>query len=525
VFDAADNADRILKTIRPSFPNTNFHGIDDATLRANLQALSDYRTSPIPMESGCLIEGSAGFNSILIASESMCTPPSVDGGCMVPSPNALIKDGYYNLLVTAGASHTFTAGAPTATLAVSAIDRALPAGFQIKFPAGYLVLTAAAAAGATSLALSRLYNDVAVVSSDVAINANGYFPQGGICCPTVRNWLLCADPNPRISSNFAFETTRKYACDGLAFEASAALIQNLILTGFPGHGIYASYALDPATQSANFAPLDHEKIHIENTTVRHSLCGLTIAATDAVTDNHTSQGCRDYGMLLLGNAIQVGKNHNFGCGIAAMLLSGAGTIGDGNWELENSGIGLDVAETAAGSIIGASVRAFSNSHCDARIMAPNCYVAAIHINNSTTTADGGDPNPTGYSVVIGTYADRLDLPSAYIDTTSGNGLLIGSNASDTLQCQQINARVGGSGTHACHVAGHLAGTHLNVVLDDSHTNGFYVEDGIALTANRITLRGASSRPTRWADGTTGTLGSPNIPSGVRTSNQIEIYTY
>lgn len=515
---SAQFGDSILSQVtRPYIPIASFAGLSNTERRTWLQSLGNhYRSVPLYLEAASYVSGQQGLATPLVAATSLCNAPVSDGGATTFSPNGLVCDRYYTMSLTAGSTLALTAPA-TGNLTVTATDRALPKGFAIFFQSGaghtggIVQLTAAVSAGATTLPVSTIYTNTDIVSTQVGKPLNGYYSQGGIPSPIVRDLQLSADPNPVMSPGA--EGSRYYACDGLALSAIGSTIENVTAFGFPGHGFYLTYPLNHTTANNSFSPWDFEKNTYNGLAAHDCLTGISILCTDARYDQLAAVNCRDYGVQFVGSDAQGGTVHSYGVvgtGIKAWLR----TFGS-HWYGDSCYYGIDL--TGAGSIIN-SVRCFNNTYSGLRIFGTANKVGAAILEHTATGTNG---TGTGYTAFFSSSAGYSTIRDLTIlgGASGANGVLLGDNTSTTLSSITLNGQIFGAGTYGLKVVCPLSGCDMNLYIA-GYTNDVYFTSDATLTGCYLRFKGATAATIHWSDGTTGTFGTPNIPVAVAAANSI-----
>jgi hypothetical protein len=477
---------------------------------------SRYRSTPIYVDAASVI--AHRWDQPLVADRAMCVAPSVDGGYNSPSPNALIRDRWHDLVITATETRSFTSGSPTHTLSVESLDRDIAAGFVIGFTGGYLVVTADAATGATSLSLSRIFFDVAVTSGDEATAHNGFFYQRGEGSPLLDNLVLMGDPNPLINVNpVAYESTRKYACDGVAIAAMGATFNNLRIQNFPGHGLWASSTTASSTLNGTTLPWDQHELQLNNVFVDKCLSGITVLSTDTMFGKLVASACRDYGVRFTGFAAMGDSIHAYGCNVGISLQGGAFCNAV---QGETCNFGIEVFNT---SQIG-SVRAYNNTYRGFVANAYNIQVGRMFVTHASATTIA-DSYATGYAVAM--PAARFTCHDMTIDASNGaNGMSFGTSAGNLVEARMAG-RINGddtASTYGLRITHSILGSDLDFNIN-RFPNCLYIDNGVTLTGNSMKFRGTSSNTIRWANGTTGTFTTPNIPAGVSSANSVSFLVY
>lgn len=477
-----------------------------------------YRSTPIYVESGS--ELSHHWDQPIVADRTLCAVPSVDGGYVVPSPNCLVGDRWHNLRITATQTKSFAGGSPSGTLSIEALSQSLEAGFVIGFEDGYLLVTATATVGATSLALQRITGNVTVTSGDVAVANNGYFYQRGIGCPLIGPMNLAADPLPLMDDPRNNEATRKYACDGVAVSAMGAVFDKLLIRGFPGHGLWVSNPTALPTLTQRESPWDMWETHVGYANARDCLAGITLNSTDGTFDTLIGGGCRDYGVRLTGGNIQGGKIHGWGCGLGLWLSLG-GHIDHA--EGENCNYGANIFTPSSIGVI----KVWDNRYRGLLMDVYETTIGAIDATHARSETSA-DPYATGYAFVLSGWNDRVNCQSVLVKASNGaNGWVFGSTNNHTNIRNDLKGSVyssDSSGTYGLRIKQSMSANGLKFDLN-GFANCLYFDDGVVLTSNTFDFYGVTGNTIRWADGTTGTFGTPNIPAGVSAANDIEFHVY
>lgn len=492
----------------------------EASIRAWLQAQDNYTDDPINITNAGALYQRDGFAKPIVGSETLCAQPGgSDTGSSVPSPNAVVCDPYYDVVVTAGETLTLNSGNLTDTLTVSALDRALPYGFAFKFGSEFCQLNAAASAGATSIAIRRMNADCAISSSETAVAANRYTSQAGVMNCIIPRLAVFGDPDPMINPVPATEAglARKYACDGIAFAGQGHQLGWLNVGNLPGHGIIAMQIGDSVTRAGFYTPWEREVVYLDYATIWHCFSGLTTNVIDGYWNNLDIQGCHDYGAHFLTSSVNSGdKIHAYGCGTA---IACEGRVRFNYLEGENSTRGVDLIAGSGGSQIG-HIRAYGNSTSAVRVFGDDTSIQSMLIDHAINAT---------YGLEIGNFADHTAIHHAVVNLSStASGVLLGNSARGAdCTMSLLRARVnGGSGGFAGVVIDQpFAGTHLDLTIDGSFTNDFYMSSTGDLAGCTLILRGPSSSTITWPDTTTGTFGTPSIPAGLSSTNTITVLPF
>lgn len=505
---------------RPSVDWATYNGISTGEFQTFLRSRPNYLSVPIYVEAGATL--SHRLNDPIVAATSMCGAPSVDGGYNTYSPNALVKDRYYNFTTTTTSSLSLTT---TGTLPVVAIDRALPKGFLIGVGSGVAQLTAAASQGATSLAVAKVYTNVTINNGDTVRSLNGYFYQGGQGSPTIKDLCLLGDPASMIQDDWAsYEGSREYGCDAMAVVCDGASFENIIIDNFPGHGLYAASPIIPSSRYGIDMPWDYHELYARSIRVRRCLAGITWGSTDGILDGRIiAERCRDYGVRLSGYATQFNIIHTYGCGI--------GFWAQGNFygsvlEPESCNYGAFIDDNAIRCQLG-SLRAFSNAYSALYCSAPQVHIGSINIEHASSLVDSNLSHATGMAMFLGSWADSFICPAMYITATGGaSGVKLGHNAGKTMTGVRLAGVVGGDssgGDKGIHFYSPQGGNYYDLT-----TGGFDVDvyfENVTLSGCTLKFRGASSSTIRWPDSTTGTFATPNVPLSLDLVNNIQFLTY
>lgn len=510
-----------MRNTRPVVPRNADPSVfwDDEFYLWLLSQGSRYRNDPVYVEAASLI--SHTWEEPFVAGRSLCTPPATDLGKNYPSPNALIRDRWHGLNIVTTQTKSFDTAHPSGTLTIQALGKALPAGFVIGFPSlQYLQLTANAAFGATSLSVKKIWNDTNVTSGDIATPRNGYFSQQGDPSPRVRDMVLVGDPDPRI--NPGFETARKYACDGIAIEAMGANIENVLISNFPGHGLWINDPLAATTLASLVLPWDVIVPHVGYVEVERCLSGITIGSTDGKFDTLIASGCRDYGVRLKGFSIQGNKIHGFGSYGPGVWMENGGMVG--TVEGESSDYGVDISGRAQCN----SVWAYNNTYRGVLIDSYEVSIGTISVQHNSGATDS-NYYPTGYALIVHGFSNRFTCPSIHLDAKNGSyGMLLGKITYDhTLEEVRVAGRI--TGTESPGDYGLVIGQPLNGSVVDMNVNGFlnnvWMWDAVTLAGNTLNFRGTSAQTIRWPNGVTGTFQTPNIPVAINNANKVNFHVY
>lgn len=501
-------------------PFAYYLGASNAEYRSWLASQERYRDTPIYTTRGGLLS-SGGFTNPYVASEAMCVQPAVDGGNAAWSPNALICDKWSRRTrFTTSTTVTLTAGSPTANLTVSALPYDLPKGLGLTFGSGYVVLTTAAAAGATTINVGRINANVTITSGETATYTPSSTFRDGNSSFTMRDTLLLGNPNPVLDSSSW--TSTKYACDGFSGYFNGLTLDNVIAAGFPGHGFYLTYSNLQSQMYGYPSPIDFVEVNVGLLRATRCLTGITLASTDPTARQLITKECRDVGVRILGSAAQIGSVHAYGCG--AGMYGGAGFDFDcALLETENCNYGTHAggSETKIGIL-----RAFTNAYVAFRATGSRISLGAANITHASTANDGFDASTTGMAVAIGSYCDYSNFRNMQVVCSgAANGVYLGHYTPKTLtECTWTGNINGGSGI-GLRVVGPFSGGVIAGSVSGFSGGGFYVNNAGVLLGSRIELRGPSATTIRWADGTTGTFGTPNIPSAVSNNNYASILPY
>jgi hypothetical protein len=518
IFDARFNYESDPLAIEPEVVGGRWQ-LTSTIIADVLQSQGEnYRTERIPLTSGVVVRAREGWERpAYVAGTDMFVDPAVDGGSDTHSPDALIGDDYYSVQVVANDTASLTAGSPTDTLTVEAIDRDLPAGFGLLIDSSNrFQLEAAASQGATSLSIRRMAADCTIADEDVAIAGNRYPSQAAVMAPIVDGLFLVGDPDPVMNENPALDAGRKYALDCIATNALGFQFRNLCIGGFQGHGIIVLPVGNSDDAAGPPYALNHEMGVIQNVFVSRCLSGATIGVNDIIVDNFYAAACRDYGIhFLSGTNTTGGTIHAYGCGTA---IDADGCIRYQYLEGETSTNGVVLGGSRSQV---ASIRAYSNTAICTRIDTNHGWFGSILADHGVAGA---------YCLEIGRFADYTSFDHA-VCAASGtcNGIIVGHDGNDrTLLLKKLHATVitSGNGDYGVRFACDLAGTDIDILVDDT---GFgtevYFANDVDLTGCTLKLRGPTAAAIRWADGTTGTFGTPNIPAAVSSANEVQILDY
>jgi hypothetical protein len=509
----AEPAAPIISNIRPSVAQPDpFTFWDDEVYAFLLAQGTRYRSTPIYTDAAALI--SHKWSEPIVAGRSMCVAPSVDGGYSKPSPNALIRDRWHDLIVKSTQTKSFTTGSPQGTLAVTALDRAIPAGFVIGHAGeDFLILVSDAAIGATSITVKKIYSDVTVSANDEYGANNGFFYQRGEGSPMVERMVLIGDPFPLI--NPGFEATRKYSCDGVAVSAMGGHYDKLRIESFPGHGLWVSSPTAFPTVTSRTMPWDKLELNLVDVSVSRCLSGITCNATDAMFGKLVTQGCRDYGVRFNGFAMEGDSIHSYGCNVGTSFPGGVyANVVQG----ESCNFGF---ETFNITEIG-TLRVYSNTYRGFLSDAYNVFINNAFIQQDSG-ATNGDSYPTGWAAV--NNGSRLMSPAFAVEANGCDGFLLGTSVHVMDQCRLAGRVEGNSASNksglkfACDFKGNVVDFNVN-----GFTNAVYFNN-VAVVGNTMNFRGVTGNTVRWPDGTTGTFGTPNVPAGLSSTNQIAFHVY
>jgi hypothetical protein len=481
-----------------------------------LQGLDSYRSTRVPLTSGVVLRSREGWERpTYVAGTDMFVDPAVDGGSDTYSPDALIGDNYYSFEASIQESASLTAGSPTATIDVSAIDRALPASFGLLIDGdNRFQLDTAAAQGATAITVRRMGADCTINDGDTAIAGNRFPSQAATMAPIVDGLFLVGDPDPVMNNNPALDAGRKYALDAIATNALGVQIRNTVIGGFQGHGIIVL----PVGNSDDFAgaayPLTHEMGVIDTVFVERCLSGVTIGVNDFLAFTIYVSACRDYGIHTLSGTNTTG-NVWHAYGVSGTAVDADGAVRVGYIEGETSGRGIDLGGT--GSQV-ASMRAYGNTITAVRIYGNHAWFGSILSTHAIADS---------YCLEISEDSDHNSYDhGVYTSSGTCNGILVGISNDRTLKLKKVHATVLGSGGEGATFNCDLAGTDIDVTVDStSFTTEVYFSNDVDLTGCTLKLRGPTAAAIRWADGTTGTFGTPNTPAAVSSANEVQILDY
>ncbi len=515
----------IARLTRPAIVQDDPLAFWNDQLYATLQAQGGgrYRDTPIYTDAGSVI--SHYWDQPIVAGRTMCAVPTTDLGYNYPSPNALIRDRWHDLAITATSSIHLTEGSPTDDLDIEPLDRALEAGFVIGFGyPEYVLLTADAAIGATTISVQRIYADVTVDPDDVGEANNGYFFQRGCGCPRLSDLNLAADPYPLMDNPRFNEATRKYACDGIAVSAMGAQLSGIRVFNFPGHGLWSASPSASSTLSQRQSMWDFWEPRITDATILNCLAGATLNGTDTQFGTIVGAGCRDYGLRMKGYNIQGGTVHTWGCGIGTWMSNG-GHITD--LESENCDYGVQIDYK---SDIG-SMNVYGNHYRGVYIDGFNLQIGSMYIQHASSDTSA-DSQPTGYALVI-RAADRLNCPNVIVDATDGGQGVVLGNGQPILKCQLAGAIGGytlnsGPGAKGLHIkASSIKGSTFNFAVNDFADCVYFehMNDLANVKGNQIHFSGITSNTILWPNDATGTFGTPAIPTALSDTNTIAFHVY
>lgn len=443
----------------------------------------DYREAMIHLRAAGLIDGTErNARPIVAGRNTLCAAPGSPGSKDSHSPHALIGDSYYSLKVDATESKTIT-NTPT-TLAVTAIDRDLPAGFVLKVDdgsgalRGFLELTQDEVDGATSLHVVRATgSNVPVTSGDDVTNGNVFYVQAGLVSAGIENLMLVADPPGGWMDNYPVyaEGSRYYACDGIALDPFQVDIRNVLIVGFPGHGLWMGNGWGSTnTQKGRKSPWDAEGCFVDNVYVDRCLGGIYLGTTDSKFGTLVTSATRDYGVIVAGGPVSGNLIHAYGTKTAVQVTQGG--ILNCNF--------VEAADTTVGGleIVGSyggihRLRLYNNNYWSLRVFGGYNTINSADILHSSTNTDPNDWR-SGAAVVVGSYSDGTSLNNLSVrcNVSNVNGVLIGDNSSKVLGISsdskqvgfRLNGHVKGSGgdsNYGVTFAGPLSGAEINLNVD------------------------------------------------------------
>jgi hypothetical protein len=477
-----------------------------------------YRTERLPLTSGVIVRSREGWERpSYVASTAMFVAPGVDGGSSTFSPDSLIGDDLYSVQVVANDTASLTAGSPTDTLTVEAIDRNLPAGFGLLIDSdNRFQLDAAATAGATSLSIRRMAADCTINDEDVAIAGNRFVSQQATLAPVIDGLLLMGDPDPYMNEVAASNAGRPYSLDAIASNAIGIQIRNTAIGGFEGHGIFIAAAGNSNDAAGRPYTLNNEQGVIDTVLVERCLTGATIGANDFLVNVLYASACRDYGLHTLANTNTTATIvHCYGT--AGSAIEADGCLRALYLEGETSVTGIDLDGT--GSQVFA-MRTYNNTTRSVRIITPHGYYGSIRADHGVAGS---------HCIEVNQYADYTTIEH-FVAVASGtcNGVQIGGGADRTLKLKKIAGTIttSGNGAKGLDIECDMAGTDIDVTVDDTDfTTEFHMDPGVEFDGCTITFRGPSAATIVWPDATTGTLGTPNVPSAISDENEVQILDY
>ena len=538
--------DVLIENVRPVFNHAGYLGYSNAEYLTYLAGQKNYRNTPIYVSGGSLITSNRGFNFPFVASTSMCNTGNIQpyyaSGASSRSTNALISDPYLNLVVSGtGASQLILTGAgiysqsnSTGTFLCSPLDRALPTGFQLVFyntgytlNRGVLHVMSTVNSGATSIPVSTLYSAVSLSGNDFGLPLNAYLHQAGVPSSIVRDVQVIGHPATSINYDWAtYEGSRRYNCDGISISAIGTRVINCQASNFPGHGFYITYPLSSATLSGPETGFDTEAILVDDLIAHHCLCGITLAATDTKAGKMVAHRCRDIGIQILGAGIHTPNAHAYGCGTG---IYSYGNVYNATYQGENCNYGVVFGSNASRSSVD-TIRAYTNTRLGVKFAGSVLDIGCCLIDHSSTTQTNSDVTNAGYdgwAAIINSYADYSKFHNIDIQcSNSASGLSIGSYNPSTkaLTFTKIHARIGGTagGGVGTYIICPLVNCDIDFTVDGFARGILFHSAATPSSGNTITFRGANTTNITWPDSTTGTLATPNIPTGLAAYNSISI---
>jgi len=557
----------LIRNTRPTHPAWTTDPVRpwDPDIIAYLEAQGDrYRETPIIVEAGSYV--SSFWDKPIVASKTMCAEATEHLDYNSPSPKFLIGDEWHNLRFTVtGVGNVVFTDANPHTITVSPLPKALKAGFVLqitKTVAGnpdvvtyaWLTLMADAAEGATSISCKRIYWDWTVDTGQVITACNGYFYQQGTPAVMLQNLCLLGDArgDPNTPGGDCLEyyenwtywdtlRTNKYSCDGVALRSSGAVIENLLICGFPGHGLYFSHSEWSGSNTSMHMPWDAKwECQIGKVTVAGAMAGITFIAVDGQFESLIAYGCRDYGIRLKGGNIQGDTIHTWGNNLGLWMSLG-NQINQIEAEYCTHGM-CAIGDTCQ---IGA-IKAWGNLRTGVLFDVYQSTVGSMHIQQGFRGGEDGntednpiwDYYPTNYALVIRGYISSFICDSVFVETTNGvNGFVLGQDNNFVITAVHLRGTILGSttnnnpGAYGLRIRQDMSGSTLDFyiygyggrTIDAAPTYDLYFDDYLFLDGNSLKFRGPSVNTVRWSDGTTGTFGTPNIPAILLAHNEIEFY--
>lgn len=114
--------------------------------------------------------------------------------------------------------------------------------------------------------------------------------------------------------------------DGLRWNASGGLIENVNFFGIPGSAAHITRGCCASDKGGGTRPFDNEKLKVWNCNVARANRGLEIAAVDTIIGNLSGSNCKEYTFKLSAGATQIaGAIHSWGG------QRGTWLTGDANW--------------------------------------------------------------------------------------------------------------------------------------------------------------------------------------------------
>ncbi len=490
-----------------------------------LEALEDanedvYRTTPYYMETGDVLQGRPGKRAVLVAGPALCDGSGSTSNSGTPSPTALVRDRYYDCVVTADGSLTLNGGTPTGTLAIEPLDRALPANFMLNIGGGHCQLEAAAAQGATSLSLRRRTDCTISGGNASTPAANRYFCQYGVSNWKLKDVLLWGDPTTHLSETLSENASVEWLCDGFVFGGSGCQGHYVHTFNFDGWGGVILQVGDTTTRAGRQLPDEKEEGTLHAHTAYQCLGGrLWQAADSGASGKCIAASCRDYGdYFKLGSSTKFDEIHNYGCGLGAYV---AGMVRGDTFELETCTNGFDFVTGSEGSAID-KLRMYGNTGRGGRVYTAYCNFGHMYMNHGITD----EPLLT-----IGRYADYSKFHVVGLSASEADGITIGDGSDRAVIHPQLTGGlIGSGGTYGVRQVTQMSApvVHLHI---GGYDTDYYMDNAADINGGEVHLYGASSATVRWSDGTnqgTGTLGAPNLAAaapGLVGSSKIACHPY
>lgn len=531
--------------------DNNFQ-IGTPELEDYLDGREDIRSEPYILRNAESIINQYGWAEPIILGPDMCDDESgslTTGYLDLFSPRAGYQGPYEGLLVRAnGALSLSEAGPATGTLNIDpALNKALPKGFLLGCsvvgtePPSYtefLELTEAASVGDTALSV-RLTNlgsgtqTVTISDNELLYDAARYTSQGAVNMNYIEGLHIVGRPTQNMDENSAINVGRGWACDGIVVPGTGAHFKDTKIGMIPGVCYHVRKKGNTFTRKGRHTPFEAEATTLENTHAYMAHIGRVWDAVDSEGRGaNEAQDMTYFGdWFRAGSVTNVDAIHNHGVkgatvggqGYDATAARVEGILRANYLELETSTVGARFLSGSSYSRV-VSGRAYNNDNRCWEVYSGDCWFGTLRLTHGdayTATNTGSVNQP---ALMLGDFAVRNVFEEVHVTVAnSSRGIQLGENGLNYIEdCHIYRGVVLGTGDIGLYVNTSLTRGSYDIYFNHGFVNAVYFANKTIVEVD-FTFRGPAACPITWPDGTTGTFGTPNVPSAlIAAKNRITI---